>query len=476
MEPYILLIGAYERDNFGDLLYPKVLDVALSPYRNVKSSLMGRDLTGIGGDPVVSVRDHFRTDAHDPVAVIHCGGETLTCLRTHGVLMDLPPHILKELTPGCEEELSQKLLDPCDNPFAYLYGPSDLSLASGIPIAFTSIGGTSLYRSVGDVAFLSSLRARLEPAKYLSVRDRDTQRYLKEHLGVSARLHPDIVSILSRTHPSEVRDAAKHPQIARLVNGKPYILFQADSRTTEAVGVDMLGRMLARILDSHNAALVLQPAGLAGGHGDLEVDNEIARSVLRQNPRAQVSVQSNRHLWTQVATIANAACCIATSLHVRIVSLSFARPCVSLLNEKVTAYARTWTQDVRPYDVDPSELSRAVMQAMAADHQRLREASRYLIEEVEGGLKEMKAVLDLTVAKECAPEGRYPLELRTSSLETDRLREELLRGIVRRRALELEVVSLRQSRSWRFTVPFRFLARRVRGVRQLLQGQRQGSK
>lgn len=474
MEPYILVIGAYERDNFGDLLYPKILQRVLPSHRTVKAGLMGRDLTGIGGDPVVSVRHHLQTHVSHPLAVIHCGGETIACLRNHGVSMDLPPHILKEyrgLYPDCEEEVSQKLLPPSENPFAYLYGPSDLSPASGTPIAFTSIGGTSLHHFAHDAAFLSALRARLEPAKFLSVRDGETQRYLRDHLGVSARLSPDLVTILSRTHGNEVHDAAKYPEIASLIEGRPYILFQANDTTTETLGVDMLGSILARTLESSKTALVLQPAGLASGHGDLERHTDILRSVLKADPRAQVSVQSDRNLWTQVATIANAACCIGASLHVRIVSLSFARPCVSLANEKVAAYARTWAQDVRPYNVEPRELSGAVMQAMAADHYKLREASKYMIEEVERGLQEMKAVLSLTPSRESRQEEGRTFELPTLSDEIDRLREQVVREILSRRALEMELVGVRQSRSWRFTAPLRQIGRKLREYKGALQGQ-----
>jgi polysaccharide pyruvyl transferase WcaK-like protein len=465
VESYILVVGAYERDNFGDLLYPKILERVLSSHRTVKAGLLGRDLTGIGGDAVSSVQDYLRTHPSHPLAVIHCGGETITCLRKHGVSMDLPPHILKELSglySDCEEEVSTKLA-PSENPFAYLYGPSDLSTARGAPLAFTSIGGTSLPHFAQDAALLSALRGKLEPAQFLSVRDRRTQRYLKEHVGVGAALHPDLASIVAKTHADEVYNAARDPEIAKLVEGRPYILFQADDTTAQKLGLDALGSILAGILERTKTALVLQPAGLASGHGDLERQAQLASSVLRRSPGAQVSVQNNRNLWTQVATIAHAGCCIATSLHVRIVSLSFARPCVSLSNEKVTSYAQTWEQDDRPYDVAPRGLTEAVVQAMAAQPYRLREASKYMMGEVESGLRDMEASLGLASARETLREsGGRSVVLAALSFEADRLREQVVREIVSRRALEMELAAVRQSTSWRLTAPLRQAGKRLR--------------
>lgn len=463
MKNYILLIGAYERDNFGDLLFAKIFDRVLNPYPLVYGSLMGRDLTSIGGDCVVSVEDFLKDKKQNPpLAVIHCGGETITTARQDAVSMDLPSYIpepTSEFYRYAQAEISEYLI-PSKNLFAYLYNHADLGQKNNFPIAFTSLGGSSLNEFAGNKKFLSAVALRLQTAKFLSVRDRKTKEYLNRFLGIEAKLFPDVVSILSRTHMDNVNQATKTASVKRILSNGPYILFQANSKIMNNMEIEVLSRELGKIIKENNTALVFQPAGLSAGHDSFEEIKRVA-SILKNNLKAKVLIQDDRNIWTQVAVIANAACCIGSSLHVRVVATAFARPHISLQNQKVTSYAQSWEVDDQPYDVSSGDLSNAVDKALKINPLKLKKVTKILMDKVEEGLDELILKLNLKPNPKIprkAFDNLIPGDLfKTLSLEVDRVREFLAKDVIERKRLEVEVELIKTSRSWRMTAPLRAL-------------------
>lgn len=443
MNNHILLIGAYERDNFGDLLFAKVCEKLFSPYQTIKGSLLGRDLTAIGGDQVVSARSYLKTQSQPPQAIIHCGGETLACTKDLAVDMDLDPSFcnqeqIKHNYHSYTTEIAQSITGTY-NPFGYLHHCSDLGVDQSVPMAYLSIGGTGLDQYQTQPQFLVALKSRLQAAQYLSVRDRVTQSHLKRYLGISAQLHPDIVTLVSHTHHSEVQQAEQRLHIASLITGQPYVLFQANQASFHQFGLHELATHLSAVARKYHWKIVLQPAGLAHGQDLLAQFHELAEMITLLHPEVNVSVQSDRQLWSQVAVIAHAQCCIASSLHVRIVACSYARPCLSLPNTKVTAYTKTWQMKHWSYDVTPESFVRAVHQAVKLPTEYYTTLAQNLVHDVELGIQELRQSLKLQPSEDHATQATQAdtnAVVAALSAEADALRQTLIQEVIEKRSLE----------------------------------------
>lgn len=460
MRPYILLIGAYGRDNFGDLLYSKILEKALSQYLTVKGGVVGRNVANIGGDCVVSAVD-FMLDQHEnpPSAIIHGGGETIPAFKKTAVSMNLPIKIFQKdrgLYQACENEISEKI-SPSNGSLAYLYNYSDFKLKKNIsPTAFISIGGSTLYRYAKNRLLLTLIESKLKPAKFISVRDKNTKMYLKKYMGIDAKLYPDLVSIISRTHSEEIKSAASKPQISKIINEK-YLLFQANKKTITNFGISETANVLSNIANVNHLALVLQPSGLAPGHDSLEQLELLGERIRKNDPKIKVIIQKDRNIFSQVAVIANSVCCIGTSLHNRVVATSFAKPCVSLANKKVNSYVKSWRFiDNQPYNVKLNNLLKHVENAIN-NPKKLHKISIYMADKASESLETMITALDLNTPKQkkaSINEQLIPVSLFSAlSLETNRLRALVGKEMIEKRFLERKLNSVTSSIFWKITFP-----------------------
>jgi len=470
MIPYFLLIGAFERDNFGDMLFPKIIEKYFGSYPAFKAGLVGRDLTHIGGDIVVPVNDFFAGREDDlPFAVIHCGGETLTNLKSDGLAMNLATKVFEEdrgLFSFCQEEISEKLINSV-SPFSYVYGSEDLApkAKKKIPTLFISVGGSSLDLLSNNFDILESLKRRLRQARYLSVRDKKTLELLHMYLGLKADLYPDLAAIIHRTHKKEIAEASRLLSNKGLTPNRPYILFQINQVKILEYGLDILARKTAEIAKAQNMAIVLQPAGVASGHGSTELLRLLKERVEKLDPKITVKIQEDRNLWLQVAVIANSSCTIGTSLHVRIVSTAFERPRVSLPVGKVNRYIDTWVEDDQPYDVSLEDLPEAVARTMATDPQKLKKASTVLADKVEEGIEKMISRLNMPKPKPNRmqdQERMAGMAYSALSLETERLRQATAMEVIEKEFYKRKLNGVLPKGSWKITN----LIRKVAGYRK----------
>lgn len=464
--PFVLLVGAYARDNFGDLLYAKIIEKSLSYHKTILGGIVGRDLTGIGGDCIISARDFLRSHSgKNPCAIIHGGGETIVSSRNSAVSMILPINVFNEdlgIYQLCEEEISEKLAST-KNASAYLYGVDDMNRnLKKTPLAFISIGGSSLDQYSDDPQFLLHLKSKLKSAKYISVRDKKTQQNLKKLLKIDSKLYPDLVHIIYNTHKAQINKAINNPQIRQITQKKPYILFQANQFTINNLGINEIGKILGEISSKNNQAIVLQPAGLASGHDSLDQLNELARYISVNFHNINVIVQKDRFLWNQLAIISRASCTISTSLHVRIVAASFSRPHISLPIEKVNVYAQSWQSiDDQPYNVNLEDLPEIFEKTLQTDSNTLKKTADDFADLAEAGLMQMMNTLKLNIKHNSRKiEESIPLDLFTVlSIETDRLRELVSKEIIEKRFLELQLKEIKSSKIWFLVNPLQKVTR-----------------
>ena len=87
----VLLFGAFDRHNFGDLLFPHIAAALLPGRRLIFAGLAARDLAAYGGHRVEALAKLATEWGERPVDIIHVGGEILTCDAWQAAVMLLPP-------------------------------------------------------------------------------------------------------------------------------------------------------------------------------------------------------------------------------------------------------------------------------------------------------------------------------------------------------------------------------------------------
>lgn len=87
----LILFGAFDRHNFGDLLMAEISASVLQQRPLVFAGLAQRDLSAFGGREVRSIAEVAREWGEQPADVVHTGGEVLTCSLYEAAVMLLSP-------------------------------------------------------------------------------------------------------------------------------------------------------------------------------------------------------------------------------------------------------------------------------------------------------------------------------------------------------------------------------------------------
>ncbi len=83
----LILFGAFDRHNFGDLLLAEISASVLRHRPLVFAGLAERDLTAFGGRKVRSIAEVAREWGDQPADVVQTGGEILTCSLYEAAVM-----------------------------------------------------------------------------------------------------------------------------------------------------------------------------------------------------------------------------------------------------------------------------------------------------------------------------------------------------------------------------------------------------
>ena len=216
---------------------------------------------------------------------------------------------------------------------------------------FYGLGGISLGSNPTLGATVTSL---LRDANYLSVRDNTTRTWL-QNLGIEAKLVPDITAIYNRALTCSGLDTTVHekPDV-------PYVLLQvSDQIATKLAGTSFLGSVVAC---AGGRRINVGLAGIAPHHDSIGSAHNIRQSLVELGGNAEVQVELSPHHIARL--ISRADLVIASSLHYRILAMSFRRPRVSLENTKVAAYVNTW--DGGNWMVDIQSDTEETMKILAA--------------------------------------------------------------------------------------------------------------
>lgn len=367
-----ILFGAFDRHNFGDLLFPHIAAALLSD-RNLRyAGLLARDLRCYGGHQVRALAHIAAEQDTRPVNLVHVGGELLTCDAWQAAVMLLPADqvqaIIARLRARPQEKqewASRQLGLSARAPYCV----SRLLLPQMAKMVYVGVGGVALDES--ESAFRAEVLASLKSADFVSVRDRQTQAQL-ESAGIPVRLIPDPAVMVAELFGSRIHQRTQASEIARILGTFPhgYIAVQFSADFSDDATLDMIAAQLEQAAMESGYGVVFFRAGAAPWHDDLSCFLRVASRMCL----ASVTIFKSLNLWDICALIANSRVYCGSSLHGRIVAMAFALPRFNFLPvaqenhiSKQAAFAATWDATSSPGVVGVHQIALGICQALAED-------------------------------------------------------------------------------------------------------------
>ena len=338
----LILFGAFDRHNLGDLLLAQVAAAEAAPQPVIWAGLGDRDLGAWGGQPVRALPALAREWGEAPADLLHVGGELLTCAAYEAAVM--------LQTPDAAEAVIARL--DADPTARRGWAREALGVSAELPYlagkALFRHPGRFEYRAVGGVA-LDRLApdarveclARLREADVVSVRDRVTQDHLAG-AGIAADLVPDPVSRVPALFGDRIRRHARQGEPAAVTAACPagYLAVQFAAEYGDDLSLDRLAADLEPLAGTRT--LVLFRAGAAPWHDDLGVYQRLAQRLRRR----RVHLFQSLDIWDLCALIAGARGYCGSSLHGWILARGFGVAALPFplqaSTAKLAAYADTW--------------------------------------------------------------------------------------------------------------------------------------
>jgi hypothetical protein len=393
----VVLFGPFDRHNLGDLLFPHVA-AALLPGRTLRfAGLAARDLRPQGGHAVRALAELTADQDERPAALIHVGGEILTCTAWEAAVMLLPPEQVDaavaylDARPHAKRRWARALLGVPDRA---PYMAARALLPRVTTVVYAAVGGVAL--DACTPAMRSEVIDKLKGADALAVRDRRTRAHLEAE-GVAARLIPDPAVMVAELFGAPIRKhgGAGEPRevLRRFPHG--YIAVQLSADFGDDQTLNAVAAQLDAIAPATGLGVVLFRAGAAPWHDDLGC----YRRIVSRMRTAAVCVFQSLDIWDICALIAASSVYCGSSLHGRIVATAFARPRVSVRSPapipmpgklsvrspapnpmpgKQDAYASTWEAAVEVGTVEVERIAEAIRVALGAAPAGLHSTARRL--------------------------------------------------------------------------------------------------
>jgi len=343
----VALLGAFDRFNYGDLLFPILVENEIrqrSPDTETSIfSLVKSDLTRFGARKTRSLRALYgRGEVRPNDIIIFAGGGTIGVdwVYMHqnllGRMGNQMLYAFQRLFGDRAANLMSQWYFGARAPFPWVASSEDFPVP--VNIAYNAVGGSELARLPSNVR--EGTLDRLAKATYLSVRDAETKRQLISiEDRIAVELAPDSAVIMSEQFPLGIlKDRASH-SVLEQIGGEPYVCFQSNLHYARLFEEKIINKLEA-IYEHHGLRALLLPIGRYVG-----LDDQIGlQSILERLRTPAAIVTDQASLWDIMLTIAQARLFIGTSLHGNVTSQSFAVPHIGLSDRlcKLDFYLNTW--------------------------------------------------------------------------------------------------------------------------------------
>ena len=376
----LIVFGAFDRHNFGDLLFPHVAEAMLPGRELLFAGVAQRDLTAFGGHRVRAIASLASEWGDRPVDVFHAGGEILTVDAWQAAVMVLPQDDVAGVIGLYGDEEAGRLAWArgylgFDHLAAYVV-PRRLFRRPGRWL-FGGVGGVALDRSAARLR--AEVEAELHGSDFVGVRDARTLVHLQS-AGIAAHLMPDPAVMVAELFDGRIRRHGEsgEPGAVREAFRQGYLALQFSADFGDDATLAFIAAQLDRVAAETGLGIVLFRAGAAPWHDDIEV---LRRMLSRLKSRGRVF--ESLDIWDICALIAGSRGICGSSLHGRILALDYGLPRVSVaaadgLADKQEAFIRTWDADHPSGSAGVGQIGDALRSALATGAEAGRRTATYL--------------------------------------------------------------------------------------------------
>lgn len=332
----IALVGAFDRNNYGDVLMPILFEKRLNMvFENVEYFYYGlqkSDMSSVKGVNTRSLKELYNPNNKFDVVVI-VGGQVLTSdyKNMYLNLQKNPLYIFmlkclskvfkKTIEKYCKKRLSGKEIQP------WIIDKDKINCKL---LIYNTVGGKSIKNN--DQVFDT-----IKKIDYISAREKGTYDVIKK-IKKDVKLYPDSVISLSYILDDSVFDLNVRKELKNSLNDLGnYFVFQVKNKIGKE-SVDDIAAQIEEVYNKTGLSCVLLPIGYAQGHEDQIVLKKIYKKI-----KTPVYFSYN-NIYETAYIIKMSKLYIGTSLHGAITSISYGIPHMALTNKitKLIDFLETW--------------------------------------------------------------------------------------------------------------------------------------
>jgi hypothetical protein len=370
MQATTIIFGAFDRHNFGDLLFAHIAGALLGRRHRRYAGLVDTDLRSAGGRRVSAINRMHELLPARRFNVFHAGGELLTCSAWQAAVMLLPPAsagLVVARLEACPQAQRAWVRSQIGTDDLAPYAVAASRLSPPGRIVYAGVGGVGLDRC--EVALRAEVLAKLAAADAIGVRDAQTAALLQA-AGIRSRLMPDPAALTAALFGWKISRHTRSgvPAAARAAFPHGYVAVQFSADFADDSTLAAISAVLDEVARTHRCGIVFFRASAAPWHDDLDCYRRVA-AMMREPSMLMCSL----NLWAICALIAGSIAFLGSSLHGRIIAMAYALPRLNLLlpgerseHLKTAAYAATWENSAMPGAVAVSDSPAALAIAMGS--------------------------------------------------------------------------------------------------------------
>lgn len=350
MKKSINILGAFDRYNYGDLLFPIIIEEYFNRYHpNIIDEyklefygLIDSDLSELGGKKTKRINRLYQEDLVDGSVVIVSGGEVLGALNRN-LYLDLCGNYIETIIKRNIIRLLNKVMGEkiVNKYFCIYFGiKSDYPwiiekdhFNGDVNIVYNTVGGRLPKNNT------EYYRKEMINASYISIREIEAIN----KIGLEkAHLAPDSASIISRFFPEErLLTLIKKNSKEFVSNEKNYICIQTNLNLFKENKSSFIEEIEKIVNSSHDIEVLLLPIGFATNHDDL-----IALRAIKRRFSEKVHLIEDLNIYDIMYLISKSKMFIGSSLHGNITAMSYCIPHIGIGKKpKLESYLNTW--DIR---------------------------------------------------------------------------------------------------------------------------------
>ncbi len=327
------LVGAFDRNNFGDVLMPVVIEKKLKNTfgNHIVISYFGlaeKDMTSIGGYKTTSLCNAYNTQ--DVIIVV--GGDVLSYENSYGnMFMHLQSNWLKicfyrflrKFFCSRFEQLCKKKLNGYEL-YPWILDKKKLKCKL---LIYNTVGGP----------LSDAVSKEISQVDYISVRNRHDYNIIKK-LNNNAILCPDSMIIAPDVLGYDELENKSGRDIVGLVKSD-YFVVQIGKRMISHKEYRILSNNIDRIINDYKIKCFLLPIGYAPAHED-----QIELKKIKAFCTRKVTLIRKTNIYELMLIISKARMFFGSSLHGNIIAQACNVPhfVIGTKNNKLNNYMTTW--------------------------------------------------------------------------------------------------------------------------------------